>query len=31
VELPPEGIGAALRETLRAAARDLLRVPHLFR
>ena len=29
VELPPEGIGAALREALRAAARDLLRVPHL--
>jgi GNAT superfamily N-acetyltransferase len=31
VELPPEGIGAALREALRAAARDLLRVPHLLR
>jgi RimJ/RimL family protein N-acetyltransferase len=31
VELPEEGIGAALRETLRAAARGLLRVrlPHL--
>ena len=29
VELPPEGIGAALREALRAAARDLLRVPYL--
>ena len=29
VELPPEGIGAELRETLRAAARGLLRVPHL--
>jgi GNAT superfamily N-acetyltransferase len=28
VELPPEGIGAALREALRAAARDLLRMPH---
>ena len=31
VALPPEGIGAALRETLRAAARDLLRVPSLLR
>src|SRR5215208_732410 len=31
VELPAEGIGAALRETLRAAARGLLRVPHLMR
>jgi RimJ/RimL family protein N-acetyltransferase len=31
VELPPEGIGVALREALRAAARDLLRVPHLLR
>jgi len=31
VELPPEGIGAALREALRGAARDLLRVPQLFR
>ncbi|MEA2332678.1 MAG: hypothetical protein QOH58_2816 [Thermoleophilaceae bacterium] len=31
VDLPDEGIGAALRESLRAAARDLLRVPHLFR
>ena len=31
VDLPPEGIGAALREALRAAARDLLRVPHLLR
>ena len=31
VELPPEGIGAALREALRAAASDLLRVPHLLR
>jgi RimJ/RimL family protein N-acetyltransferase len=30
VELPPEGIGAELRETLRAAARGLLRVPHLW-
>jgi predicted N-acetyltransferase YhbS len=29
VELPPEGIGAELRETLRAAARGLLRMPHL--
>jgi RimJ/RimL family protein N-acetyltransferase len=29
VDLPPEGIGAALREALRAAARDVLRVPHL--
>jgi RimJ/RimL family protein N-acetyltransferase len=29
VELPPEGIGAELRETLRAAARGLLRVPRL--
>ena len=29
--LPPEGIGAALRETLRAAARGVLRVPHLLR
>ena len=31
VDLPPEGIGATLREALRAAARDLLRVPHLLR
>jgi RimJ/RimL family protein N-acetyltransferase len=31
VALPAEGIGAALRETLRAAARDLLRVPNLMR
>ena len=31
VDLPAEGIGAALRETLRAAARGLLRVPHLMR
>ena len=31
VELPPEGIGAELRETLRAAARGVLRVPHLLR
>jgi RimJ/RimL family protein N-acetyltransferase len=31
VSLPPEGIGAALREALRAAARDLLRVPSLLR
>jgi RimJ/RimL family protein N-acetyltransferase len=31
VTLPAEGIGAALRETLRAAARDLLRVPNLLR
>jgi hypothetical protein len=31
VELPEEGIGAALRETLRAAGRGLLRMrlPHL--
>jgi hypothetical protein len=31
VDLPEEGIGAALRESLRAAARGLLRlrVPHL--
>ena len=29
VDLPPEGIGAGLREALRAAARDLLHVPHL--
>jgi GNAT superfamily N-acetyltransferase len=31
VTLPPEGIGAVLRETLRAVARDVLRMPHLFR
>jgi RimJ/RimL family protein N-acetyltransferase len=31
VDLPPEGIGATLREALRAAARDLLRVPQLLR
>jgi RimJ/RimL family protein N-acetyltransferase len=31
VDLPPEGIGAALREALRAAARDLLRIPHVLR
>jgi GNAT superfamily N-acetyltransferase len=31
VQLPPEGIGAVLRDTLRAAARDLLRVPNLLR
>jgi RimJ/RimL family protein N-acetyltransferase len=31
VQLPPEGIGAALRESLRAAARELLRVPALLR
>src|SRR3954447_6415222 len=31
VELPPEGLGAALRESLRAAARELLRVPALRR
>jgi RimJ/RimL family protein N-acetyltransferase len=31
VELPAEGIGTALRETLRAAARGLLRVQHLMR
>jgi RimJ/RimL family protein N-acetyltransferase len=31
VELPPEGIGAGLRESLRAAARELLRVPTLRR
>jgi RimJ/RimL family protein N-acetyltransferase len=31
VELPAEGIGAELRETLRAAARGLLRVPQLLR
>jgi RimJ/RimL family protein N-acetyltransferase len=31
VALPPEGLGAALRESLRAAARELLRVPALRR
>jgi RimJ/RimL family protein N-acetyltransferase len=31
LELPPEGIGAALRESLRAAARELLRAPALRR
>ena len=31
LELPPEGIGAALRESLRAAARELLRAPSLRR
>ena len=31
VELPPEGIGAELREWLRAAARELLRAPALRR
>ena len=31
VDLPPEGIGATLREALRAAARDVLRVPQLVR
>jgi RimJ/RimL family protein N-acetyltransferase len=31
LELPPEGLGAALRESLRAAARELLRVPSLRR
>jgi RimJ/RimL family protein N-acetyltransferase len=31
VQLPPEGIGAALRESLRAAARELLRAPALLR
>jgi RimJ/RimL family protein N-acetyltransferase len=31
VELPPEGIGAGLREALRAAARQLLRAPALRR
>jgi hypothetical protein len=31
VELPAEGLGAALRESLRAAARELLRVPALRR
>jgi RimJ/RimL family protein N-acetyltransferase len=31
VDLPPEGIGSALREALRAAARDLLRIPHVLR
>ena len=31
VDLPPEGIGATLREALRAAARDLLHVPQLLR
>jgi RimJ/RimL family protein N-acetyltransferase len=31
VQLPPEGIGAALRESLRAAARELLRAPALRR
>jgi RimJ/RimL family protein N-acetyltransferase len=31
IELPAEGLGATLRETLRAVARDLLRVPHSMR
>jgi RimJ/RimL family protein N-acetyltransferase len=31
IELPAEGLGATLRETLRAVARDLLRVPHPMR
>jgi RimJ/RimL family protein N-acetyltransferase len=31
LELPAEGIGAGLRESLRAAARELLRVPALLR
>ena len=31
VDLPPEGIGATLREALRAAARDVLHVPQLLR
>jgi len=31
VELPAQGLGAALRESLRAAARELLRVPALRR
>jgi RimJ/RimL family protein N-acetyltransferase len=31
VQLPPEGIGAALRESLRAAAREILRMPALRR
>jgi RimJ/RimL family protein N-acetyltransferase len=31
IQLPPEGIGAALRESLRAAARELLRAPALLR
>jgi RimJ/RimL family protein N-acetyltransferase len=31
MELPPEGLGASLRETLRAAARGLLPVPRLTR
>ena len=30
-ELPAEGTGTVLRETLRAAARGLLRMPHLMR
>ena len=30
VELPEEGIGTVLTETLRAAARGLLRVPQVF-
>ena len=31
VQLPPEGIGAALKESLRAAAREILRMPALRR
>src|SRR3954454_4072801 len=31
IQLPPEGIGAALRESLRAAARELFRAPALRR
>jgi RimJ/RimL family protein N-acetyltransferase len=31
IQLPPEGIGAALRESLRAAAREILRMPALRR
>jgi RimJ/RimL family protein N-acetyltransferase len=31
VQLPPEGIGAGLRESLRAAAREILRMPALRR
>ena len=31
VDLPPEGIGSVLRETLRAVARGIVQMPHLFR
>jgi RimJ/RimL family protein N-acetyltransferase len=31
IELPPEGLGATLRDTLRAVARELLRVAHPMR